>query len=460
MAHLDGFEANSYLKSGANELRVLEYNVCGMSFGINILKVKKIVSHMNQFMSMPESHAAIRGVFEERGNVVPLIDLAFFLGIPRDEDKPPEKVIITEFFEMQNGFWVDRIDWIHHFKWEDVIDAAGVMHGFDQKYVIGIVKPSEDKMILLLDYENIILDICPQLRRDTNEMAEKSEVEGRGRRILVAEDSPAIRNMLATELSEVGFEVEQARDGHEGWEKFQETKEPYDLVISDVEMPRMDGLALTVAIRGSEQKDTPVIVYSSIGDIGMKARANFLKANAHITKLNFEELLLEVDKMTRDKGRIEVEADNFEESASDDLILKETEDEESEKETASEEPQENKEETEAEPAEDKAEEEPEEDKGLAMTLDPEEDKSEIEKPKAEAKPKKSASKSKAGSTKKRASNKKSAAKASTKKKKSSTKKSTAKSSTAKKKSASTNKTGSKKKSEGTKRASKKKTPVA
>ncbi len=458
MAHLDGFEANSYLKSGANELRVLEYNVCGMSFGINILKVKKIVSHMNQFMSMPESHAAIRGVFEERGNVVPLIDLAFFLGIPRDEDKPPEKVIITEFFEMQNGFWVDRIDWIHHFRWEDVIDAAGVMHGFDQKYVIGIVKPSEDKMILLLDYENIILDICPQLRRDTNEMAEKSEVEGRGRRILVAEDSPAIRNMLATELSEVGFEVEQARDGHEGWEKFQETKEPYDLVISDVEMPRMDGLALTVAIRGSEQKDTPVIVYSSIGDIGMKARASFLKANAHITKLNFEELLVEVDKMTRDKGRIEVDSDNFEESASDDLILKETEDEEPEMETASEEAEEIK--KEAEPAEDKAGEEPGKDKELAMTLEPEEDKSESEKPKAEAKPKKSTSKSKAGSAKKKTSTKKSVAKASTKKKKSSTKKSTAKSSTAKKKSASTKKTGSKKKSEGAKRASKKKTPVA
>ncbi len=299
MAHMDGFEAESYLKSGANELRVLEYNVCGHSFGINILKVKKIVSHVNQFMAMPESHDSVRGVFEDRGTVVPLIDLAYFLGIPRVDDKPPQKVIITEFFEMQNGFWVDRIDWIHHFRWEDVIDAEGILHGFDQKYVIGIVKPTEEKMILLLDYENIILDICPQLRTDANTRFERANVTGEGRKVLVAEDSPAIRNMLVTEFSEVGFDVEQARDGLEAKELFERADPPFDLVISDVEMPRMDGLALTVAIRSNgERKDTPVIVYSSIGDIGMKTRANFLKANAHITKLNFEELLGEVEKLT------------------------------------------------------------------------------------------------------------------------------------------------------------------
>jgi two-component system chemotaxis response regulator CheV len=296
MAHLDGFEAESYLKSGSNELRILEYSVCGLSFGINILKVKKIVSHLNQFISIPESHPAIRGVFQDRGIVVPLIDLAFFLGIPRDENSPPQKVIITEFFELQNGLWVDRIDWIHRFRWEDVIDAAGIMHGFDQKYVIGIVKPSEDKMVLLLDYENIILDICPQFRSEANQSFDQSQINGRGKRILVAEDSPAIRNMLATEFTEVGFEVQSARDGHEALEIFQKTDPPFDLVISDVEMPRMDGLALTVAIRSGEHKDTPVIVYSSIGDMGMKSRANFLKANAHITKLNFDDLITEVEK--------------------------------------------------------------------------------------------------------------------------------------------------------------------
>lgn len=296
MAHLDGFEAESYLKSGSNELRILEYSVCGQSFGINILKVKKIVSHLNQFMSLPESHPAIRGVFEDRGIVVPLIDLAFFLGIPRDENSPPQKVIITEFFEIQNGLWVDRIDWIHRFRWEDVIDAAGIMHGFDQKYVIGIVKPTEDKMVLLLDYENIILDICPQLRKEANQSFDRSQIDGKGKKILIAEDSPAIRNMLTTEFSEVGFEVQSARDGQEAMEIFQKTEPPFDLVISDVEMPRMDGLALTVGIRSGEHKDTPVIVYSSIGDIGMKSRANFLKANAHITKLSFDELIAEVKK--------------------------------------------------------------------------------------------------------------------------------------------------------------------
>lgn len=298
MAHLDGFEAESYLKSGANELRVLEYNVCGHAFGINILKVKKIVSHMNQFMSMPESHPAIRGVFEDRGTVVPLIDLAYFLGIPRSDEEPPQKVIITEFFEMTNGFWVDRIDWIHHFRWEDVIDPTKVMHGFDQRYVIGIVKPSEDRMVLLLDYENIIMDISPQLRQVANSQVSKAApVNGGGRHILVAEDSPAVRTMLASELEDLGFEVLQARDGKEALDALDKYDGSLDLIISDVEMPRMDGLALTVAVRGSKFRNTPVIVYSSIGDIGMKARAKFLKANAHITKLNFDQLVEQIGEL-------------------------------------------------------------------------------------------------------------------------------------------------------------------
>ena len=298
MAHLDGFEAESYLKSGANELRVLEYNVCGHAFGINILKVKKIVSHMNQFMSMPESHPAIRGVFEDRGTVVPLIDLAYFLSIPRSDEEPPQKVIITEFFEMTNGFWVDRIDWIHHFKWEDVIDPTKVMHGFDQRYVIGIVKPSEDRMVLLLDYENIIMDISPQLRQVANSQISKAApVVGGGRHILVAEDSPAVRTMLASELEDLGFEVLQARDGKEALDALDKYDGSLDLIISDVEMPRMDGLALTVAVRGSKFRNTPVIVYSSIGDIGMKARAKFLKANAHITKLNFDQLIEQIGEL-------------------------------------------------------------------------------------------------------------------------------------------------------------------
>jgi two-component system chemotaxis response regulator CheV len=288
-------DAESYLKSGSNELRVLEYRASGMSFGINILKVSKIVSELTDFTRVPESHPAVKGVFKDMNRLVPVIDLAAFLGVA-DENTHHEKVIVTEFFGVLTGFWVERIDWIHHFRWVDVIDAQQVFAGIDHRYIIGIVKPTEERMVLLLDYESMLLDLCPHLRHKET-ITFESDRSYEGKKILIAEDSPAVRSMLFNELSDLGFEVFAANDGVHGWEIYQ--KNPIDLVICDVEMPQMDGLALTLKIRQSEKPDTPVIVYSSIGDIGMKARAAFLKANAHITKLNFDLLLQTVDKLIR-----------------------------------------------------------------------------------------------------------------------------------------------------------------
>ena len=289
-------DADSYLKTGSNELRVLEYRVAGMAFGINILKVSKIVNDLTQFTRLPDSHPSISGVFRDMDRVVPVINLTRFLGIGDDEIERG-KLIVTEFFGMHTGFMVERVDWIHHFGWEDVIDAEKVFAGIGHKYTIGIVKPTEERMVQLLDYETILLDLCPHLQQTGNMTKFQSTESFAGKRVLVAEDSPAIRAMLLNEMTDQGFEVVEASDGQLAWNEFQ--KQPFDLVISDVEMPLMDGLALTFNIRRSERPDTPVIVYSSIGDLGMKSRAKFLKADAHITKLNLDKLLITADKLMR-----------------------------------------------------------------------------------------------------------------------------------------------------------------
>ena len=288
-------DAESYLKTGSNELRVLEYRVAGMSFGINILKVNKIVNELVDFTRLPESHPAISGIFKDMNRVVPVIDLATFLGIA-DENTRRDKLVVTEFFGMLSGFWVERVDWIHHFKWEDVIDAEKVFGGIDHKYTIGIVKPTEERMVQLLDYETILLDLCPYLQQG-NVTSYQGSADFSGKRVLVAEDSPAVRTMLVTEMTDLGFYVVEASDGELAWDEY--ARQPFDLVISDVEMPQMDGLALTMRIRQSDRPNTPVIVYSSIGDVGMKARANFLKADAHVTKLNLDKLLETADRLMR-----------------------------------------------------------------------------------------------------------------------------------------------------------------
>jgi len=287
--------ADSYLQSGSNELRILEYRVAGMSFGINILKVSKIVNDLTDFIQIPESHQAVKGMFKDINRLVPVIDLADFLGI-RAEQIKREKVIVTEFFGVLTGFWVEKVDWIHHFRWEDVIDAENVFAKIDHKYVIGMVKPTEERMVLLLDYETILLDLCPMLtKRDA--VSYQGDADFSGKRVLIVEDSPAVRAMLVNEMTELGFAVTEASDGSLAWKAFE--KQPFDLVISDVEMPQMDGLALTLRIRQSERPTTPVIVYSSIGDIGMKSRAKFLKADAHITKLQLDKLVDTAERLMK-----------------------------------------------------------------------------------------------------------------------------------------------------------------
>lgn len=303
-------DADSYLSSGSNELRVLEYRVAGMSFGINILKVSKIVNQLTNLIEVPESHDAVRGCFRDIERLVPVLDLARFFSID-DNDDARDNVIVTEFFGVLTGFWVDRVDWIHHFLWEDVIDAQQVMKNIDQRYVIGIVKPTEERMILLLDYETILLDVCPSLK-EKEKVTYQATADFSSKRVLVAEDSPAVRAMMVNEMTELGFDVTSASDGKAAWKEFE--KNPFDLVISDIEMPQMDGLALVLKIRQSSAPDTPVIVYSSIGDVGMKARAEFLKVDAHITKLNLDQVIRTVDKLMKGEPVFQEELDEQGES--------------------------------------------------------------------------------------------------------------------------------------------------
>lgn len=283
-------QADTYLRSGSNELKVLEYTVRGETYGINILKVSRVLADMPAFCEVPDAHPAVRGVFNDHERVIPVLDLGLFLGGQATDLSKRYRVIVTEFFGTLNSFLVDNVEAVHTVRWEQVMDAQGVMSVGNNPYVISIVQPTEEQMILLLDYETIIIELTPQQLRREQSQAEAIAIEGAGAKVLVAEDSSSVRNMLNLELQERGFEVVIARDGREAVELVRENPD-IQMIVSDVEMPNLDGLAFTKQIKDNpETAHIPIIVYSSIGDIGMKERARYLKAEEHITKLNLEEL--------------------------------------------------------------------------------------------------------------------------------------------------------------------------
>lgn len=283
-------QADTYLRSGSNELKILQYTVGEDTFGINILKVSRILADMPAFTAIPESHPAVRGVFNDHDRVIPVMDLKYFFNGEKTDLDGRFRVIVTEFFGMLNAFLVDNVEMVHTVMWEQVKAAQSIMTIGKNPYVISIVQPDEDRMILLLDYETIILELTPERINREMQRGASLQFEGGGRKILLAEDSPSVRSMLQMELEERGFVVLAARDGSEAYDLLSQNPE-VALVISDVEMPRTDGLALTKKIKDNPQtQQIPVIVYSSIGDAGMKERAKYLKAEHHITKLNLDEL--------------------------------------------------------------------------------------------------------------------------------------------------------------------------
>jgi two-component system, chemotaxis family, chemotaxis protein CheV len=282
---------DAYLASGTNELKILEFRTGREAYGINILKVNRVLAEMQSFTQLPETHPAVRGCFNEQGRIVPVIDLALFLENRKTPLDQNHRVVITEFFGRLHAFLVDEVENVYDVSWDKVIDAQGVVEHNQNPYVISIVRASEEKMILLLDYETIILKLSPKENLYGKASAETVEFDGGGKKVLIAEDSTMVRNMLERELSRFNLDVHAERDGQAALE-YLNAGNPVDLIVTDIEMPRLDGLALTRAVRSDPKTNgIPIVVFSSIGDTGMKQRALTVDADAHVTKLAMGELL-------------------------------------------------------------------------------------------------------------------------------------------------------------------------
>jgi two-component system, chemotaxis family, chemotaxis protein CheV len=286
-------EPEAYLKSGSNELKILEYAIDRLHLGINILKVSRILERPARVIGAGAGgHASVIGMFEDHGCIIPLVDLAAVLGVDRSSEA--NRVIVTEFFNETTGFLVDAVDRVHTLTWDKVKSAEDILGCLDNPYVLAVARPTGQENILLMDYEKMVLELAPALASDQHRAGPGKNWRVTEGMILVAEDSSPVREMLTLELGEIGFDVIVARDGEEAVRVFDETPD-IRLVVADVEMPKKDGLALLGHIRRHPKRNnTPVVIYSSIGDIGMKERARLMAANAHITKLEMDELLIRI----------------------------------------------------------------------------------------------------------------------------------------------------------------------
>jgi two-component system chemotaxis response regulator CheV len=313
-------ETNILLQSGTNEVEIIEFyltrndNVDKKSIhylGVNVAKVREIIT-MPKITALAQAPAGVAGIFNSRNTVTPILDLGQILfGTKYEGDKC--KLIITEFNNMQLGLIVNDVKTIHRISWTRVESADVVTQFFpDQSTIVGIVK-MEDRNILLIDIEKIISDINPKLGIEGIADTEIERKKSSDYIIFSAEDSNVIRKMLTDRLKLVGYKYKSFTDGQEAWDELERISrevaagkninEFVDLVITDIEMPRLDGLTLTKRIKETPAlSKLPVLVFSSIVSDDLYHKGVTVGADAQLTKPQIG-LLLDTIKALLEKNR-------------------------------------------------------------------------------------------------------------------------------------------------------------
>lgn len=293
------------LENGTNELEVLEFMLDGNSYGINVAKIREIITYQ-PVTPVPNSHPSIEGIFMPRDRMITAIDLKNCL--QRGVSEPGGLFIVTNFNKLDIAFHVDSVVGIHRVSWKDIIKPGATVSTTEDGISTGIIK-FNNKLIIILDFEKIITDINPETGLKTTEI---DELGKRGRYdvpILIAEDSVLLNKLIVDSLKKAGYEnLIHTANGKEAYDVIQTCKEEGTLdqhvkcIITDIEMPEMDGHRLTKLVKEDDAtKDIPVIIFSSLVNDEMKKKGEALGADAQLSKPEIGNLVKVIDELVLDK---------------------------------------------------------------------------------------------------------------------------------------------------------------
>ena len=297
---------NILLEAGTNELEIVEFYLDEESspdapegstyrghYGVNVAKVLEII-RMPKVTELPEvQHAAVLGAFNLRSKIIPLVDLALWLEKKTAQSQEP-KTIVTEFNGVTTAFMVSGVNRIHRISWEEVEPPNPYVAKASKDTVIGVVK-LEGRIVFLLDLERIVSNLNPALGLRLDDLGEDYDRSTRYR-ALVADDSALIREMLKDLLEKANFDVEVTFNGKEAWDHLSALKAKAEaehckvtdfvqVMVSDIEMPVMDGHNLTKRIKDDPaMKNLPVLLFSSLITDKLRHKGVSVGADDQISK--------------------------------------------------------------------------------------------------------------------------------------------------------------------------------
>ena len=292
------------LESGTNELKIMEFTVGGELFGINIAKIREIM-RAQETKRMPNSHNFVEGIFKQRGEVITVIDLAKCLNIERSENKSHDIFILTHFNKLNFAFRVESVVGIDRVSWEDIKKPDKVIYSGEDSVATAIAE-YKDRLITILDFEKIIADISPETSITLDRLDELGDRVESQKKILVAEDSMMLSNLIIGFLHKSGYKnTVKFNNGKEAWNYLTEAKESglpisnyVSCIVSDIEMPLMDGHRLTKLIKTDDElKHIPVILFSSLISDELRIKGQEVGADEQITKPEIVELVNIIDRL-------------------------------------------------------------------------------------------------------------------------------------------------------------------
>jgi two-component system chemotaxis response regulator CheV len=311
MAKKQGVKSNILLESGTNELEVITFSLEWLdpisksktrsSYGINAAKVRELVALPEEITEVVDSPHAVKGVFLLRDRTIPLVDLCEWFRYEIDESTDMDRrkwvVIVAELNGKPFGFISHGVDKVHRISWSQIAPPPEILSG--SQSITGICQVNE-QIIQMIDFEKIIAEIDPSMNIQT-ELDDDTvqEIEKKyDKKVLVADDSQLVRLQLKRTLEKDGFTVVAHNDGQAAWEYLEDLREKGELdstilsIISDIEMPRMDGHNFCKRVRQqSAYSKIPVILFSSMINDALRRKGEALGADDQITKPEIDDLI-------------------------------------------------------------------------------------------------------------------------------------------------------------------------
>ncbi len=288
------------LKVGSNEMELVDFRIFKQEkdkvyegiYGINVSKVREII-RLPKLTELPSTPEFIEGIFDLREVVIPVVNLAKWMGVIEPEDaKKNARVIITEFNNVLIGFVVHEAKRIRRISWSD-IEPASFMNstsGLESNKITGVTKIEGDNVLLILDLESVVQDLG-LYEPETDAAPEK--IETFSGLALILDDSTTARKIVKDALQKMGFHVVEAMDGEEGLNKLNDLYGTYGnelsqnlkIIISDVEMPKMDGFHFAAKVKEDERfKDVPIVFNSSISNSFSEERGEEAGGEGYLVK--------------------------------------------------------------------------------------------------------------------------------------------------------------------------------